>query len=97
MLGKDDQLIKSKEEYLNRFDNSNDNTKVEKERERKVYFCKNCGKEIATNSDYCIECGHTLSRKVERPDRERLKLLIRTEPFIKIGEMYNASDNCIRK
>ena len=97
VLSKNTQFIKSRDEYLNRFDNHIDNTRLEKERERKTYFCKNCGKEISTNSDYCVECGHTLSRKVERPDRDTLKSLIRTESFTKVGEIYNVSDNSIRK
>jgi uncharacterized protein YjcR len=34
---------------------------------------------------------------VDRPNREQLKKLIRTIPFTKIGEMFNVSDNAIRK
>ena len=32
-----------------------------------------------------------------RPDREVLKRLIRTTPFLQIGEMCGVSDNAIRK
>lgn len=36
-------------------------------------------------------------RKVERPSREELKLLIRTKSFLQIGKDYKVSDNAIRK
>lgn len=36
-------------------------------------------------------------RKVERPNRQRLKELIRTMPFTQIGKMYNVTDSAIRK
>lgn len=91
-------FLQSKEDYLSRFDKNTEITSKEpKSKEKIQYFCKNCGKEIATKSDYCVECGHTILRKVKRPDRKTLKQLIRTEPFTKIGEMYNVSDNSVRK
>lgn len=64
---------------------------------RKKYYCSECGKEIATNSQYCVQCSNKKRQKVERPDRESLKALIRTTPFIKIGEQFGVSDNAIRK
>lgn len=98
VLGENLMFLQSKEDYLSRFDkNTVIISKDLKSKEKIQYFCKNCGKEIATKSDYCIECEHTVSRKVERPDRETLKELIRTKPFTKIGEMYNVSDNSVRK
>lgn len=98
VLGKNETFIQSKEDYLSRFEQNNINTTTSPiKREKLQNRCKNCGIEIATNSDYCVECGHLLSRKVERPNRETLKQLIRIEPFTKIGEMYNVSDNSIRK
>lgn len=36
-------------------------------------------------------------RTVERPNREKLKELIRTKSFLEIGKMYGVSDNSIRK
>jgi uncharacterized protein YjcR len=38
-----------------------------------------------------------MRRKVERPDREELKFLIRNLPFTHIAEKYGVSDNTIRK
>ena len=62
------------------------------------YFCILCNKEIISyRAKYCIECGHKVQRKSERPNREELKQLIRTMPFTKIGEQFGVSDNAIRK
>ena len=63
----------------------------------KLYYCKNCGKEIYKGSTYCSECSHKLQRKVERPSREELKQLIRTTPFTQIGKRFGVSDNAIKK
>ena len=38
-----------------------------------------------------------MQRKVERPNREQLKSLIRTTAFRKIGKDYGVTDNTIRK
>ena len=56
-----------------------------------------CGKSILPGSQYCYECRSQLNRVVERPNREELKRLIRSLPFVKIGERYNVSDNAVRK
>lgn len=68
------------------------------QKEKKQYFCKQCGK--ALNSigvtGLCENC-YKNSNKSNRPDRETLKLLIRTKPFTKIGEQFQVSDNAIRK
>ena len=37
------------------------------------------------------------SRTVDRPNREELKKLIRTESFVQIGKQYGVSDNAVRK
>ena len=68
--------------------------------ERKIYkknYCKICGKEIYSQSVYCIDCFNKQRRVVERPSREELKELIRTIPFTIIGQRYGVSDNTIRK
>ena len=64
---------------------------------RKVHYCKNCGKEISNKATYCDECARIQSRKVDRPNREELKIMIRKIPFTRIGEKYNVTDNTIRK
>lgn len=63
----------------------------------KKYYCIDCGKEIYKGAIRCPECSHIKSRKVERPSRDKLKALIRTQPFLTIGKQFNVSDNAIRK
>lgn len=61
------------------------------------YTCIDCGAPIAVNSTRCIKCSSIAQRKVQRPNRETLKALIRTKSFLSIGKMYNVSDNAIKK
>lgn len=65
-------------------------------REKKK-VCKNCGKLICDNAEYCVDCYNLNRRVVERPSREVLKYEIRNYPFIKLSEKYGVSDNAIRK
>lgn len=37
------------------------------------------------------------TRKVNRPNREELKTMIRNESFLCIGRRYDVSDNAIRR
>lgn len=60
-------------------------------------YCKICGKEITTKAELCADCFHIEKRKVERPNRETLKFLIRNKSFLQIGKDYGVSDNAIRK
>ena len=66
---------------------------------KQTAVCKTCGAQITRNSKHmlCHKCASLLSRVSDRPDRETLKALIRTTPFTKIAEMFNVSDNAIRK
>lgn len=41
--------------------------------------------------------SQSVSRKVERPNREELKTLIRKKSFVQIGKDYGVTDNAIRK
>ena len=63
----------------------------------KIYYCKNCGIEITQGSQYCINCIGTARQKVERPNREELKNLIRQLPFTTIAKQFSVTDNAIRK
>ena len=63
------------------------------------FFCKNCNKEITSQSKsgLCQECSNKSKRVCERPSREELKNLIRTMPFTRIGEKFGVSDKAITK
>ena len=65
----------------------------------KKNYCSSCGKEITqySKTGLCVDCAKTASRVAERPEREVLKNLIRTTPFVQIGKMFNVSDNAVRK
>ncbi len=64
---------------------------------RKIAYCKRCGKVVHIGSDYCVECAHFLQRRTDRPSRNKLKELIRTQSFRAIGRLYSVSDNTISK
>ena len=69
-------------------------------KELKELKCSKCGKEITrySKSGMCPSCVQLGKRLVqERPDREKLKGLIRTMPFTQIANLYNCSDNAVRK
>ena len=63
----------------------------------KTNKCKICGTLIGNNSEYCSECANKARRKVERPEREELKNMIRKIPFTQIAKQYGVSDKAIVK
>ena len=73
--------------------------------ERQIQFpketkvCLDCGKKISPNAVRCKNCASIEKQKdiCQRPDREELKSLIRSMPFVQIGKKYGVSDNAIRK
>lgn len=71
--------------------------KLNEVKTKKIYFCKDCGKEISAKAIRCEECARKFARKVERPSREELKELIRNKPFTQIAKQYDVTDNAIRK
>lgn len=64
---------------------------------KKLWYCCDCGKEIAKGSLRCVNCHNIFQRKIERPLRDELKKLIRSKSFLQIGKDYGVSDNTIRK
>lgn len=60
--------------------------------------CSRCGAIVSSSSKgLCSKCSHYIQRVVERPNREELKILIRTQSFVKIAKQYNVSDKAIVK
>lgn len=61
-------------------------------------ICKKFFHKYESDLIYCShECSEVSQRKVNRPSKEELLYLIRTKTFVQIGEMYNVSDNTVRK
>ena len=82
-------LEESKIRYDERLDLLKENSKK--------YYCPNCGKQVTREGNLCRDCYNLEHANPNKPDRETLKNLIRTEPFTTIGKLYNISDNMVRK
>lgn len=67
------------------------------EEKENLHICPICKKEKTPRAQMCIECSLKHQRKCERPSREMLKQLIRTQSFLSIGKQFGVSDNAIRK
>lgn len=70
---------------------------IRKSKMRDKYYCIDCGKEISYGSTRCLDCYKKSHSVGNRPTKEELLKLILTTPFIKIGKMFNVSDNAIRR
>lgn len=66
--------------------------------EKSKQQCK-CGKEISRKSKLglCQRCYHISTRKIERPDKDKLLSEIREFGFCGVARKYGVSDNAIRK
>ena len=64
---------------------------------KKEYICSECGASVYANNTLCITCAGKRRRKVQRPNREELKLLLQQYHFTEIGKMYNLTEAAIRK
>lgn len=60
-------------------------------------YCIDCGQKISRGSTRCNSCAKKLERVVDRPSKEDLFNLIKSNPFTKVGEMFGVTDNTIRK
>lgn len=77
---------------------------IQKSKEKKHYYCIDCGKEISQMSIRCSAChikqiSYPAIAGKSYPTREELlKLLEETSGnFTAVGKTYQVSDNCIRK
>ena len=66
-------------------------------KQRKQYYCENCGKLVSFGNNLCSDCAAQKRRVVDRPSREELKKMIREESFLSLGKKFGVTDNAIRK
>jgi len=60
-------------------------------------ICPQCETETF-GTKYCSKiCSADAKRKVLRPNKEELAILIKTNSYVNIGQKYGVSDNAIRK
>lgn len=59
-------------------------------------LCPSCGVIMARNSQKCRTCHFDTLRRVEWPERDLLKNLIRTDTFTSIMKQFNVTDSTIR-
>lgn len=67
---------------------------------RQNFYCKVCGKEISHGSTYCPDCYAISIRKVEqRPSANELIKILKENKgnFTRVAQIFNVSDNAIRK
>lgn len=65
---------------------------------KKLNTCIDCGKYIINSSKRCNDCNKVTYRKVKnRPTSEELQKLIHEYPMTHIGDIFNVSDNAVRK
>lgn len=70
---------------------------IKQTKEKKVSYCKDCGKEITFGAIRCVECSGLNKRVVERPSRVQLKQDIRSMSMLAVARKYNVTDNAVRK
>lgn len=92
-------FLNSKEDFEKRMEQRFNERVNNQPEEIKKFYCAKCNKQITrySKSGLCPECYNIIARKVNRPNREELKDMIRKESFLCIGRRYNVSDNAIRK
>lgn len=62
------------------------------------YICPICGKvKTRKDSEMCIDCRNKEKAKNIPTKDELIELLKQGFPYTKIGELYNVSDNAVRK
>jgi very-short-patch-repair endonuclease len=83
-----DELRKYENIYFNRIENN---------RIRQINLCIDCGKPIELESKRCSTCNGIFYRKVCRPNKEELIILVKNNTWRMIGKNYGVSDNAVRK
>ena len=67
--------------------------------ERQKYYCSECGREIKTNSKFCLSCASKHRQKVnwENELSNLISYINNNESNINIGMRYGVSEATIRK
>ena len=78
------------------------NIELQIEKHEKINnYCVDCGKQISSKYVRCGDCNREFRKRngIEQlpVNRDELKSLIRDMAFTQIGQMFNVSDNAIRK
>lgn len=71
--------------------------KPKKEIKKKTIKLCGCERELKGKSERCIECYKAEMRRVTRPSKESLELLIWQQPTTKIAIQYGVTDKAIEK
>ena len=68
-------------------------------KERKYYYCIDCGIEISSGAPRCVSCSGIAQRKINRPTQDELLGLLKSHKgnFTNVSKIYGVSDNTIRK
>ena len=66
-------------------------------KEKKSYFCPQCGNEFKGRGAVCEKCTKVNQRRVERPLYEQLLKELSESSYCAMGRKYGVSDNTIRK
>lgn len=67
-------------------------------RNKVFHYCIDCGKEISNKAVRCVDCHKIWKKKnSNKPPKKTLLSLIGKYPIVKIGKIYEVSDNTIRK
>lgn len=66
-----------------------------------INHCADCGKKISNCSKHCIKCSANYVDRKRKFEITRLELIdlvcVQKIPFTKLGKMFGASDNAVRK
>ena len=66
-------------------------------REIECFICREVFKERHQGQKYCsVLCNNVSDRVVDRPTKDELYKLLKSNSFTKVGEMFGVSDNAIR-
>lgn len=68
--------------------------------EKITYYCSKCGKELSgkCKTGLCVNCCRKMQENNSTiPPKETLYELLLSQPFTKVAQMYNVSDNAVRK